>query len=100
MGKGIEKSCYAFPSFPLPLSPFQGALPALVLECEKVELRPDFLKRESEREPVPCKNVEDLGIPTDTKCVKESLDQEVGPYRRSGAPGRDSNATFRLGVAC
>ena len=33
------------------------------------------------------KNVEDLGIPTDTKCVKESLDQEVGPYRRSGAPG-------------
>ena len=28
-----------------------------------------------------------MGIPTGTECVKESLDQEVEPYRRSGAPG-------------
>ena len=29
-----------------------------------------------------CENVEDLGIPTDAECVKESLDQEVGFIRR------------------
>jgi hypothetical protein len=25
---------------------------------------------------VPCENIEDVDIPTDTECVKESLDQD------------------------
>ena len=45
-----------------------------------------------------CENVEDVGIPTGTECVKESLDQESWILLEGVVPpARFQRATFRLG---
>jgi hypothetical protein len=45
---------------------------------------------------MPCENIEDLDIPTDAECVKESLDQEVGVYWKKRCPGAIPTRDLRL----